>query len=129
MLDNFYSVFLPGHGLMLFAPGAAICAILYGFISIKWINAQPACTEQMQVIAAAIQEGANAYLSRQYKVIAAVGIVLFAIIAFFLNWETAGGFVIGSTFSALAGFIGMHVSVRANARTAQAGYIGINRAF
>lgn len=130
MLDNIYSVFLPVHWLTLFAPGAAICAILYGIISIKWINGQPACTEQMQAIAAAIQEGAQAYLSRQYKIIALMGIILFAIIAFSLNWETAGGFVIGSTFSAVAGFIGMHVSVRANARTAQAAaYTGIDRAF
>jgi K(+)-stimulated pyrophosphate-energized sodium pump len=55
MLDNLYSVFLPGHWLMLFAPVAALCAILYGLITIKWIKDQPACTEQMQVIAAAIQ--------------------------------------------------------------------------
>jgi K(+)-stimulated pyrophosphate-energized sodium pump len=130
MLDNLHSVLLPEHWLMLFAPVAALCAILYGLITIKWIKAQPACTEQMRAVAAAIQEGANAYLSRQYKVvIALVGIILFFIIASFINLETAGGFVIGSTFSALAGFIGMYISVRANSRTAQAAITGIDRAF
>ncbi|MDD1613943.1 MAG: sodium-translocating pyrophosphatase [Methylococcaceae bacterium] len=129
MLDNLFSVFLSAHWIMFFAPVAAICAILYGFISIKWIKAQPAGNEQMQAIAAAIQEGAKAYLSRQYTVIMLVGLILFSIIAFLLNWETAGGFFIGATFSAMAGFIGMHISVRANVRTAQAAYTGINQAF
>ncbi|MDO9049483.1 MAG: sodium-translocating pyrophosphatase [Methylobacter sp.] len=129
MLDNLFSVFLPAHWLMLFAPVAAICAILYGLISIKWIKAQPAGNEQMQAIAAAIQEGAKAYLSRQYKVITLVGLILLSIIVFLLNWETAGGFVIGATFSALAGFSGMNISVRANVRTAQAAYAGTGQAF
>jgi len=129
MLDNSFTVFSSAHSIMLFAPFAAICAILYGFVSIKWIMAQPCGNEQMQAIAAAIQEGAKAYLSRQYKIIGLVGIILVSIIAFFLTWQIAGGFVIGAMFSALAGFIGMNISIRANVRTAQAAYKGTNQAF
>lgn len=114
---------------MLFALAAAFSAILYGLFTIRWIKAQPACTEQMMAIAFAIQEGAETYMSRQYKVIALVGAILFLIIAISINWETAGGFLTGASFSAMAGFIGMHISVRANARTAQGAYSGIEKAF
>ena len=114
---------------MNFALAAALCAIIYGLVSIKWIIRQPAGNETMQDIALAIQQGAEAYLSRQYKIIALVGALLFLIIKFFLDWETAGGFLIGALFSALAGFVGMHISVRANVRTAQAAYAGIDQAF
>jgi len=112
-----------------FALAASLCAIIYGLVSIKWIIRQPAGNEIMQDIALAIQQGAEAYLSRQYKFIALVGALLFLIIKFFLDWETAGGFLIGALFSALAGFVGMHISVRANVRTAQAAYAGIDQAF
>jgi len=112
-----------------FALAAALCAIIYGLVSIKWIIKQPAGNETMQDIALAIQQGAEAYLSRQYKIIALVGALLFLIIKFFLDWETAGGFLIGALFSALAGFVGMHISVRANVRTAQAAYTGTDQAF
>jgi len=112
-----------------FALAASLCAIIYGLVSIKWIIRQPAGNEIMQDIALAIQQGAEAYLSRQYKIIALVGALLFLIIKFFLDWETAGGFLIGALFSALAGFVGMHISVRANVRTAQAAYAGIDQAF
>jgi len=114
---------------MNFALAAALCAIIYGLVSIKWIIKQPAGNETMQDIALAIQQGAEAYLSRQYKIIALVGALLFLIIKFFLDVETAGGFLIGALFSALAGFVGMHISVRANVRTAQAAYTGIDQAF
>ena len=114
---------------MNFALAAALCAIIYGLVSIKWIIKQPAGNETMQDIALAIQQGAEAYLSRQYKIIALVGALLFLIIKFFLDWETAGGFLIGALFSALAGFVGMHISVRANVRTAQAAYAGTDQAF
>lgn len=114
---------------MIFAPVAAFCAIIYGVVSIKWIMKQPAGNETMQDIALAIQQGAKTYMSRQYKIIALVGTLLFLIITFFLSLETAGGFLIGALFSSLAGFVGMHVSVRANVRTAQGAYTGIDQAF
>jgi len=114
---------------MLFALIAAIAAILYSLILLKWIKQQPSGNEQMQAIALAIQQGAEAYLTRQYKVIAWVGTALLLLVGFLLNWTTAGGFALGALCSALAGFVGMHSSVRANVRTAQAAYSGAHHAF
>jgi K(+)-stimulated pyrophosphate-energized sodium pump len=107
---------------------AGALAILYGVISAKWIVNQSAGNEKMQQIAGFIQEGANAYMNRQYRTIGIVGIVLFVPLSAFLGLATGIGFAIGAIFSALAGYIGMFVSVRANVRTAEAARIGVNPA-
>jgi len=108
--------------------GASFLAIFYGVISAKWVVDQSPGNDKMQKIAAAIQEGASAYMNRQYSYISMVGLVLFVILGFSLGWATAIGFAIGALFSALAGYIGMFVSVRANVRTSQAATEGINPA-
>ena len=110
------------------ALGSAILAILYGLVTTKWILGKPAGNEKMQNIAAAVQEGASAYMNRQYSTIAVVGVILFVVVGFFLDWATAVGFAIGAVFSALAGYIGMFVSVRANVRTADAAQQGLQPA-
>ena len=110
---------------------AIICglgAIAYGIFSIRWIIALPQGNDQMKEIANAVQEGASAYLNRQYSTISIVGLILFIGLGLALSWYTAIGFAIGAILSGLAGYIGMNVSVRSNSRTAEAANEGINHA-
>src|SRR5919205_2931926 len=113
---------------LIFALVCAIAAIVYGAASIGWIMKKPSGNERMREIALAVQQGAQAYLNRQYTTIGIVGVILFVIIGVFLSWVTAGGFALGAILSGLAGYIGMNVSVRSNVRTAEAARTGLNEA-
>src|SRR6516164_5448466 len=116
---------------VLFALVCSLVAILYGIYLTWWLLKQPAGSERMQEIARAVQEGAGAYLRRQYRTIAVVAIAPFLLLGFYdkLGWGTAFGFLIGALLSASAGFIGMNVAVRSNVRTAEAAREGLQPAF
>jgi K(+)-stimulated pyrophosphate-energized sodium pump len=113
---------------LLFALVCGFGALAYGIVSVKWILAKPTGNARMQEIAAAVQEGAKAYLNRQYTTISIAGIALFLVVGYFLDWLTAAGFAVGAIFSGLTGYIGMNISVRSNVRTAEAANDGINAA-
>ncbi|MBO6728397.1 MAG: sodium-translocating pyrophosphatase [Maricaulis sp.] len=111
--------------MLLLAIAAAVLAIIYGVVQTQRLMSASAGSEKMQEIASAIQEGANAYLKRQYTTIAIVGAAVCILIALTLGWQVALGFAIGAVLSGAAGFIGMLVSVRANVRTTQAASTGL----
>jgi len=111
-----------------FALACAVAAVVYGLVSAQWILGLPQGNERMRQIAGAIQEGAGAYMKRQYTIIAVVGVIMFIALFATLGIKTAIGFAIGALFSGLTGFIGMFVSVRANIRTTEAAKSGIHKA-
>jgi len=122
--------FFQNHAV-LFALVAAAAGVSYGVALIVWLLKQPSGSERMREISHAVQEGARAYLRKQYTTIAVVSVIPFLLIGFYnkLGWGTAVGFLVGATLSAAAGFIGMNVSVRSNVRTAEAAKGGLKPAF
>src|SRR5437660_2166542 len=118
------------HHAVLFALLCAGAAVLYGLGLTVWLLRQPAGNERMQEISRAVQEGAGAYLRKQYSTIAVVAVVPFLLLGFYhrLGWGTAIGFLVGAILSASAGFIGMNVAVRSNVRTAEAARHGLKPA-
>src|ERR1700674_2124722 len=110
---------LPMNNLWMIV-GCGVLAILYGIWATQSVMSADPGSKKMQEISAAVREGAQAYLKRQYLTISVVGVVIFVILGYTLGWLVAGGFAIGAILSGATGFIGMNVSVRANVRVAQA---------
>jgi len=115
--------------ILIMATGASIIAVLYGLYTMTWIYKQSPGSDKMKEISDAIAEGASAYLNRQYAAIGMVGVVLLAVITYFLGMTVGIGFFIGAVLSGLTGYIGMNVSVKSNCRTAEAAKNGMNAAF
>ncbi len=113
------------HNVLYLVLLCGVLALAYGFWASRSVLSASAGNERMQQIAGAIQEGANAYLNRQYRTIAMVGVVIFVLLGVFLGWKEGIGFLIGAILSGAAGYVGMHVSVRANVRTAEASRKGL----
>jgi K(+)-stimulated pyrophosphate-energized sodium pump len=111
-----------------FVLGSGVFALLYGLFMIRDVLSKSPGNEQMQKIAAAIQEGARAYLNRQYQVIALVGLVIFALLTWLLGWYVGIGYLLGAILSGITGYVGMNISVRANVRTAEAARQGLSEA-
>jgi K(+)-stimulated pyrophosphate-energized sodium pump len=105
-----------------------LAAVLFAVVLIFLVLRMPPGNERMREIAAAIQEGASAYLNRQYTLIAIIGVVIAVVLGFFINWSTAALFVVGAVLSASAGYVGMNIAVRSNLRTAEAARGGLNQA-
>ncbi|HEU4736907.1 MAG TPA: sodium/proton-translocating pyrophosphatase, partial [Solirubrobacterales bacterium] len=116
--------FLTDYGVVV-ALACAAAAVLYGLVITQRLLKRPAGNDRMQEISGAVQEGATAYLNRQYTIIAAVAVPIAVVLLLLQNWETAVGFVVGGVFSGAAGFIGMNLSVRANSRVAEAARGGV----
>src|SRR5213082_1695605 len=112
----------------LYAVAGGLAAVLFAILLIVLVLRMPPGNARMQEIAAAIQEGASAYLNRQYTVIAIIGVVIAVVIGFLINWKTAGLYIVGAVLSAVAGYVGMNIAVRANVRTAEAARGGVNAA-
>ena len=111
-----------------FGVAGALAAVVFAVVLIYLVLREPAGNERMREIAAAIQEGASAYLNRQYTVIAIIGVVIAVVIGFAINWRTAALYVVGAILSASAGYVGMNIAVRSNLRTAEAARGGLNKA-
>jgi len=112
----------------LFILGTGVLALVYGAFSARYVLAAPTGTKKMEEIAAAIQEGARAYLNRQYQTIGVVGLIIAALLGYFMGLHVSIGFVFGAILSGIAGYIGMNVSVRANLRTAEGARQGLKHA-
>ncbi|MDX6607857.1 MAG: K(+)-stimulated pyrophosphate-energized sodium pump, partial [Solirubrobacterales bacterium] len=114
--------------IVLFAVAGGAAAIVFAVVLIFLVLRMPPGNARMQEIAAAIQEGASAYLNRQYTVIAIIGVVIAVVIGIAINWETASLYVVGAVLSAAAGYVGMNIAVRSNLRTAEGARGGLNKA-
>ena len=111
-----------------FGVAGGLAAVGFAVVLIFLVLRQPSGNDLMRQISAAIQEGAAAYLNRQYTVIAIIGVAIAIVIGFFVNWTTAGLYIVGAVLSAAAGYVGMNIAVRANVRTAEAARGGLNKA-